>query len=261
MTLAVEAVTASDAAIGKLGGMDTPGLSAAVPWPRPAVGVRRRLVVALANDHELVVRGLARMLERYADRVVIAEVVAGVRVLSDVDITLYDSFSRPRVDAHTIGRVRGTGGGGKVVVYSWNVSPQLVELALHHGASGYLSKKLSGEDLVNALEHIHQGQVLVSSEEPVHGEEQGRWPGERHGLTVRESELIALITAGLGNRGIAEQTCVTINTVKSYVRSAYRKMGVTTRAQAVLWAIQHGFLAPPVRVYPASIGSSKRSAV
>lgn len=261
MTPAVKVLPANVVRLGSPASTQVPSLSGAAPRPRPAVGVRRRLVVALANDHELVVRGLARMLEAYADRVVIAEVVAGVRVLTDVDITLYDSFSRPRVDAHTIGRVRGIGGRGKVVVYSWNISPELVELALHHGASGYLSKKLSGRDLVSALEAIHQGRVLVSSEEPVHGEEQGRWPGERHGLTVRESELVALITAGLGNRDIADHTCISINTVKSYVRSAYRKMGVSTRAQAVLWAVQHGFLAPPVRVFPAAIRSSKRSTV
>jgi DNA-binding NarL/FixJ family response regulator len=203
--------------------------------PVRRVGERRRPVVALANDHELVVRGLQRMLEHFADRVVILEVVAGMHVRGDVDITLYDSFSHPRVDAHTIRRVRGASIAGKVVVYTWNMSPELVQLALHHGASGYLSKRLSGEALVEALEAIHQGQLLVSTEESVHGEEEGRWPGELHGLTVRESELVSLIASGLGNREIAQQTCVSIN------------MGVTTRAQAVLWAVQNGFLPSQMR--------------
>jgi len=71
-------------------------------------------------------------------------------------------------------------------------------------------------------------------------------------LTARESEIIALITTGLSNNEIARQTYLSINSVKSYIRSAYRRMGVSSRSQAVLWGVQHG-LAPqaPERQHPA----------
>ena len=67
------------------------------------------------------------------------------------------------------------------------------------------------------------------------------WPGRREGITDRESEILALITQGKSNDEIAGLTYLSINTVKSYVRSAYRKIEVDSRTQAVLWGIDHGF--------------------
>jgi DNA-binding CsgD family transcriptional regulator len=67
----------------------------------------------------------------------------------------------------------------------------------------------------------------------------GRGRGE--GLTDREAEVLALITQGKSNLEIAALMFLSINTVKSYVRSTYRKIGVTTRPHAILWGIEHGF--------------------
>ena len=88
------------------------------------------------------------------------------------------------------------------------------------------------------------------------------WPGRDHGLTPRESEIIALVTSGLSNNEIAERTYLSINSVKSYIRSAYRTMGVTTRSQAVLWGIDHGMAPTRMRVLlpPPSCRGPSRSA-
>ena len=59
--------------------------------------------------------------------------------------------------------------------------------------------------------------------------------------TDREAEVLALITQGRSNREIADVMYLSINTVKTYIRSAYRKIGVTGRPQAMLWGIDHGF--------------------
>ena len=67
------------------------------------------------------------------------------------------------------------------------------------------------------------------------------WPGESAGLSARESELLALITQGLSNEQITAVCYLSINTVKTYIRSTYRKIGVSTRAQAVAWAMRNGF--------------------
>jgi DNA-binding CsgD family transcriptional regulator len=60
------------------------------------------------------------------------------------------------------------------------------------------------------------------------------------GLTAREVEILTLIASGHSNQQIAERCFLSINTVKTYVRTTYRKIGVQTRAQAVAWAIHHG---------------------
>lgn len=69
--------------------------------------------------------------------------------------------------------------------------------------------------------------------------------GREHGLTLRESQVLALITHGMTNLEIAEATYLSINSVKTYIRSAYRKMGVERRTQAVLWGLARGMGGEP----------------
>ena len=137
----------------------------------------------------------------------------------------------------TFGQIQGTGldledfvrdsGGAKVVIYSWNLNPELIEQALAGGASGYLSKVLTGPAIVEALERIMRGETVVLAgdfETSVGGA--GDWPGRQAGLSPREAEVIALITQGLSNQDIADRAYLSINSVKTYIRSAYRKIGV-----------------------------------
>jgi DNA-binding CsgD family transcriptional regulator len=69
----------------------------------------------------------------------------------------------------------------------------------------------------------------------------GDWPGRAVGLSPREAEVIALITQGLTNQEIADRMFVSINSVKTYIRAAYRKINVERRSQAVLWGAGNGF--------------------
>ena len=214
------------------------------------------ITVALANDYEVVVLGLAQMLAPYADRIEVVEMVAGVSVRQRVDVTLYDSFAQPQVDAEDIEQlIDGT--RGRVVVFTWNLQPELVEIARRKGVSGYLSKAITSAQLVDALERVHAGEVVMPGPddprpagqvETAAVEDAGRWPGQAEGLTVRESEVVALIALGLSNKEIATRAYLSINSVKSYIRSAYRKMGVATRSQAVLWAVEHDFLPDHTRM-------------
>ena len=67
------------------------------------------------------------------------------------------------------------------------------------------------------------------------------WPGRREGLTDREAEILALITQGKSNADVARLTFLSPNTVKSYIRTIYRKIDVGSRTQAVLWGVRNGF--------------------
>jgi len=67
------------------------------------------------------------------------------------------------------------------------------------------------------------------------------WPGRGEGLTDRESEVLALITQGMSNAEVADLTYLSPNTIKTYIRSIYRKIGASSRTQAVLWGVEHGF--------------------
>ena len=200
------------------------------------------ITVALVDDYDVVVIGVASILEKYRGRVVIAELDTN-RALSDtVDIVLYDSFAQPEADHEEIKLLVENPRAKHVVVYTWNFHPDLVEQARRQGVHGYLSKALPARELVAALERVNAGE-RVFSEVPARARSASglNWPGRTEGLTDREAEILALITQGKSNAEVAALTYLSPNTVKSYIRSVYRKIQAGSRTQAVLWGVEHGF--------------------
>ena len=186
--------------------------------------------------------GIAHTLEQYRDRVVIAELDTNQAQSDMVDIVVYDSFAQPESDHEEISVLIRSPRARRVAVYTWNFDPDLVESARRQGVKGYLSKALPARDLVAALEAIHAGDIVIS-DPPSRPRSIGglNWPGRSEGLTDRESEILALITQGKSNAEVARLTYLSPNTVKSYIRTIYRKINVTSRTQAVLWGVRHGF--------------------
>jgi DNA-binding NarL/FixJ family response regulator len=207
-----------------------------------AAGTRPAIRVALVNDYDVVVAGVARMLDAYGDRVFVAELDTNTPVEDVVDIAMYDNFAQPESDRNEISTLVKSGHARRVVVYTWNFGPRLIESARSQGADGYLSKGLSARDLVAALETVHEGEVVISDPpQRVRSAPGLDWPGRGEGLTDRESEILALITQGMSNAEVSDLTYLSPNTVKSYIRTIYRKIEVASRTQAVLWGVQHGF--------------------
>jgi DNA-binding NarL/FixJ family response regulator len=198
--------------------------------------------IALVNDYDVVVLGLAAILEPYSDRLVIAEIDTNKEVRDEVDILLYDSFAQAESNEAELGGLVANPRVRHVVVFTWNFHPDLIASARRQGVHGYLSKGLPGRDLVAALEAVHAGQVVISDPPTRARNATGLdWPGRSEGLTDRESEILALITQGKSNADVAALTYLSPNTVKSYIRTIYRKIEVTSRTQAVLWGVRHGF--------------------
>lgn len=195
------------------------------------------LRITLINDDEIVRRGVVAMLSRYDAQIGFAEHANPAS--PQADIALVDTAT-----GHSHGpglarliadpRIRRT------VVYTWNFQPWLARDFIEQGASGYLSKSLTAAELVAALHEVHGGMTVVSPSIRTNTVVGSDWPGRAEGLTAREAEVLSLITAGLSNADIATRTSLSPNSIKSYVRSGYRRIGVTTRSQAVLWGISHG---------------------
>jgi DNA-binding NarL/FixJ family response regulator len=175
----------------------------------------------------------------------------------DVDLVLYDTYGAAALAHEEVAAIqRHT--SARLVVYSWATDPELVQRSLAAGAAGFLPKSLAPETLVTRLEQIHRQAATGSGSENGGAGRSARWPGAEEGLTHRESEIVALIARGLSNRDIADRTHLSINSVKTYIRTAYRKMGVKTRPRAVLWAIRHGFEAQPSLPLGATDGQPVR---
>ena len=213
------------------------------------------LRIVLVDDHEMVLQGLTTILGRFLGRVrVVGQALdaAGAQKLAATlkpDIVLCDV------------RLKGTSGldlcrqlverdpAAKVVLLSAHDDEQYLFQAMRVGARGYLLKQITGEDLVRHLERVADGETAidaslagraVSSAARLQGGE--FWPGAGLGLTQRESEVLALTVAGLSNRAIAGRLVVGEETIKSHLRSIYRKLEVHSRGEAVFEASQLGLL-------------------
>ncbi len=206
------------------------------------------LTLALADGDRMSTFGLRRLLHEYADRVWVVE------RLADADLVLVDPHL-PMTDITDVGDLMGSMAVDGVVVYTWAPSsggsgPDRLQAA-GWPLRGWLSKGLPVETLVGALERIHRGVwVSLDASEPsprLRSVSPLESESDLTRLTSREGQIVSLIAGGLTNRQIADQTYLSVNSVKTYIRSAYRKMGVSRRTQAVVWALRHDQAAPAPR--------------
>ena len=208
------------------------------PRTGPVSGARC-LTVTVLSDCELVRGGIARMLETCAAPFQV-HVPGADDGVGPVDVLLVDPDSGG--EPPSVSELSLAYGAKHVVVHSWDSTPQAVEASLRRGASGHLDKRLDAATLADALRRVVKGEqvVAVCDQEQVDDPDVATL-AQLHHLSVREGEILRLISQGLSNQEIAEKAYLSINTVKSYIRSAYRKIGVRSRTQAVLWGIEHGF--------------------
>jgi DNA-binding NarL/FixJ family response regulator len=213
----------------------------------------RPLRVVVVDDHQMVLDGLRAMLAAYSDQVEIVgeatEPDVAVKVITgqEPDITLLDVRLRGSSGLDLCAEIRKRQPACKVVFLTVYDDEQYLYQALRLGAAGFLLKRVRGAELVDHLQRIHQGEVLIDpslaakvamSVAHLRGGE--FWPGARLGLTQRESEVLALMVAGLSNRGIAGRLTVSEETVKTHARGIYRKLDVPDRSGAVAAALREG---------------------
>lgn len=206
--------------------------------------------VAVEHESELVVRGLQAMLAPHSDSVVLVPSRSGEGRM--YDLTLYE----PARDADGSGRTPAAPRPGARVAFSWDCSHATVSTEMSRGAAGYISKWVPAARLVHDLLQIHRGRVVVDVQPAQAREDRPdtAWP-----LTDRETEVLTLIATGLSNQDITDRLHLSINSVKSYIRSVYGKIEVSSRSQAVLWAVRHGLLLrdagaeAPVETVPSAL--------
>ncbi len=203
--------------------------------------------VAISNDFELVVFGVAQMLAPFGDRVAVVDsAVGGEDIDRRVDVALFDTFGHPNSGVDEVARLVADPDVGQVAVFTWDFDPAVVDRLRRQGARGYLSKAMPAADLVTALEQIAAGHDVVSVD-PIldrHSDGHRDWPGRGRGLSERESEVLILVAEGMSNLDVAAALNISINSVKTHIRSAYRKLDVSTRAQAVRRVLDLGMVRP-----------------
>jgi DNA-binding NarL/FixJ family response regulator len=213
----------------------------------------RPLRIMLVDDHEMVLQGLSTILGRFLGRVrVVGQAMddAAAQQLAAAlhpDIILCDVRLRGSSGLDLCRKLVENDPAAKVVLLSAYDDEQYLFQAMRVGAKGYLLKQIAGEDLVKHLERVAEGETVidaglagrvVASAARMRGGE--FWPGAGLGLTQRESEVLALAVSGLSNRAMAGRLVVGEETIKSHLRSIYRKLEVSDRAGAVAAALREG---------------------
>ncbi|MDO9457683.1 response regulator transcription factor [Nocardioides sp.] len=195
------------------------------------------LRIAIAADAPVVMAGVASMVRDAGPDVTMVDLPSGSLGLTAIDVVLYDPLNGVPAGCGPSG-VRP---GPALVAFSWSVRADTAMKARAQGAAGLLSKDLPADQLVAALKAIRAGDRMPYTVVVDDGGPARRRSRRPDGLTARELEMLEMITRGLSNEEIASSLYLSINSVKTYIRTAYRKIGVTRRPQAVLWGVHHGF--------------------
>ncbi|WP_323792343.1 response regulator transcription factor [Nocardioides sp.] len=200
--------------------------------------------VLITSEHDVVRTGLTTLLDEH-DALEVSEGAVDSLVLDGADVVLYDVMALVESDESELVRmVKET--DVAVLAVTRDLRPDLADTALATGVDGCVSLDASAEELVAAVEAAAWGDLSGAGDPGATDFTVN--PGlddDRVHLAPREEEVLSLITAGLSNVEIAERLYLSINSVKTYIRGAYRRIDVRTRSQAVVWCMQNGLAAPP----------------
>lgn len=211
------------------------------------------LRLVLVDDHEIVLHGLTAMLGHFPEEVQIVgsatHAATALRLVVELnpDVVLCDVRIGKESGLDLCRQITVRHPDTKVVLLTVYDDEHYLFQALRVGASGYILKRIDGQELVNHLKRVREGEIVVdhalagrvalSAARLSAGE---FWSGAHLGLTQRESEVLELIVSGHSNKGVAGKLVVSEDTVKTHIRGLYRKLGVSDRSGAIAVALREG---------------------
>jgi DNA-binding NarL/FixJ family response regulator len=222
--------------------------------PRAAQSGIRVLVV---DDQELFRRGLTMLLNVESDIEVVGEAADGasaVRLATDMapDVVLMDVRMPKQTGIEACTAIKDAAPNARIIMLT--VSDEEADLyeAVKNGASGYLLKDSSIDEVAQAVRVVADGQSLISPSmaiklldefKQMSRTDRSSVPTPR--LTERELEVLRLVAQGLNNREIAKQLFISENTVKNHVRNILEKLQLHSRMEAVMYAVREKLLDIP----------------
>lgn len=212
------------------------------------------LKLLVVEDHELVREGLARLLRQLEKHVEVREAAdfeAAMSILDDeldFDLVLLD-LAMPGIDGFAgLNILRKHYPALPVAVVSAFDDLPTINRVLNNGASGFIPKAFSGDELLAAVREVLAGNIFrpgsrqpakIDDNIPVPPQTGGVPPSEL-GLTDRQGQVLGLMVRGLSNREIAEHLDLSEGTVKIHVTAIFKALGVSSRTQALVTAARHG---------------------
>jgi len=206
----------------------------------------------IVDDHPMIREGLVAMLTQYLDINIVGTCCDGQNAIDTVahlnpNVILMD-IKMGKVNGFEATREIMTNFPGiKVIMLTIYEDSESIRLALQAGASGYMLKQASREKLVEAIRLVQKGEIVIDStllnqlvidytrlsQGTAHNSHNSNVTDECNDLTPRESEVARFLAQGLTNKEISVRTHLAVDTVKTHLRSIYRKMGVKNRSHAI----------------------------
>lgn len=208
-----------------------------------------KINVMIVDDHELIRDGLKKILEMEKDFHVAGVAEDGETALRMAqalkpDVMLLDINMKRLNGIRTLQRIKEMGLPVKVIMLTIHSDREYLQETVRLGASGYVLKDTGTESLITAIRSVYEGNSYIhpsmadESAENLIRMESGPDP-ERDKLTRRELEVIALIAEGLNNKEIADRLFISEKTVKNHVSNLFKKISVSDRTQAAIFAFKH----------------------
>ena len=204
--------------------------------------------VLLVDDHAVVRRGLRGFLELLGDLAVVGEAGNGLEAIEQVDRLLPDvvlmDLIMPELDGlGAIARIKSAHPEVEIVALTSFIEEEKVTTALEAGATGYLLKDADAEEVAGAIRAAHAGEVrldpAVTRLLAQRMRERKQQPQPVEPLTERELEVLALLGKGYSNKEIATELVITERTARTHVSNILGKLGLASRTQAALYAVEH----------------------
>ena len=199
--------------------------------------------VLIVDDHAIVRKGLATIINRDPEMTVIAQAEDGQQAINafreyQPDVTLMDLRMPKMGGVETIMAICAEFKQARIAVLTTYDGDEDIYRGLQAGAQGYLLKDAKPGELLNAIRAIHNGQKYIPPE--VGAKLLQRMSNPE--LSERELEVLRLMAQGMGNQEIGTALCIGESTVKSHVNHILSKLGVSDRTQAVITAVKRGIV-------------------
>ncbi len=212
------------------------------------------ITVAIVDDHPIVRAGMKAVLNAAADLRVVAEGASGAEALRLVaaqrpNVLVLD-VNLPDTNGIAVTRqLRAQDTATAILILTVHNDSQTIFGLLESGAAGYVLKDDALETLVNAVRAVARGETWLSPgiarqivERATHAARPAKPAANEAGLTPREIEVLRLLAQGLDNPAIAQRLVLTTRTVQNHVSAIYDKIGVASRAEAILYAMRRGMV-------------------
>lgn len=222
------------------------------------ISEEKRIKLLLADDHAVVRAGTRELLERQPDLNIVGEAADGeeaVRLTHELepDVVVMDVRMPKMSGVEATRRIKAECPDVRVLVLTAHDDDEYVFALLQAGANGYLMKTAEIDELVKAIRTVAAGQSMLAP--TVAGKVVAQFtsgknlpdlltdtPGQYDGLTKRELGILKLVGKGLSNKQIGKEIFISDRTVQAHLSNIFSKLGVSSRTEAVMYAVRKGWI-------------------